>query len=143
MSVGSICTHDVDLVEPDDTVRVAADRMRTCGVGTLVVLDRESKPAGIVTDRDLTTRVVAPGLDPNVTLVRDVMTKAPESVDADTPVEVVISLMRENRCRRLPVVDEAGKMVGIIALDDIINLLTDELDEIGELIRSESPDRLF
>lgn len=143
MSVGQICTRDVDLVEPDDTAQVAAERMRACGVGTLMVLDDDSKPIGILTDRDLAVRVVAKGLDPGMTLIRDVMTKSPESVDEDTPIEVAISCMRENRCRRLSVVDESGKLSGIISLDDIVDLLTDELDEIGELLRSESPTRLF
>ena len=143
MSVGPICTRDVDLVESEDLVQVAGERMLACKVGTLLILDDESRPAGIVTDRDLVTRVIAKGLDPNTTLVRDVMTKTPECVDEDTPLEVAISLMRTTQCRRLPVVDEQGKMAGIICLDDIINLLTDELDEIGELLRSESPTRLF
>ncbi len=143
MSVGPICTRDIDLVEPDEPVHVAAERMRACKVGTLMVLDQDSKPIGILTDRDLATRVVAKGLDSKLTVVRDVMTASPESVEEDTPIEVAISLMRESQCRRLPVVDEQGKLVGLISLDDIINLLTSELDEIGELLRSESPTRLF
>jgi CBS domain-containing protein len=143
MPVGAICTRDVDLAEPDESAQVAAERMRVCKVGTLMVLDEASKPIGIVTDRDLATRVVAQGLDPTTTLVREVMTKSPESVTDDTPVEVAISLMRNSCCRRLPVVDAEGKLAGIICLDDIINLLTSEMDEIGELLRSESPTRLF
>jgi CBS domain-containing protein len=108
-----------------------------------MVLDDEGRPVGILTDRDLATRVVAPGLDPNATVVRDIMTKSPESIDEDTPIEVAISCMRQCQCRRLPVVDEQGKLAGIITLDDIVDLLTDELDEVGELIRSESPTRLI
>lgn len=143
MSVGPICTHDIDLVEPDEPVQVAAERMRACRVGTLMVLDQDSKPIGILTDRDLATRVVAKGLDSKLTVVREVMTPSPESIDEDTPIEVAISVMRANQCRRLPVVDANGKLTGIVSLDDVINLLTSELDEIGELLRSESPTRLF
>jgi CBS domain-containing protein len=143
MTIGAICTRDVDLAEQDESVQIAAERMTKCKVGTLMVLDEQSKPVGILTDRDLTTRVVAQGLDPNTTVVRDVMTKSPESIDEDTPIEVAISCMRQCQCRRLPVIDEQGKLAGIISLDDIVDLLSDELDEIGELLRSESPTRLL
>ena len=143
MTVGPICTRDVDLAELDESAQVAAKRMQACKVGALIVVDGDSKPVGILTDRDLAIRVVAQGLDPRITLVRDVMTKSPESIDEDTPIEVAISCMRANHCRRLPVVNEQGRLAGIISLDDVVDLLTDELDEIGELLRSESPTRLF
>ena len=72
MSVGRICTRTVDLADLDETAQVAASRMNTRNVGTLLVLDDQKRPVGIVTDRDLAIRVVAKGLDPNSTTLESV-----------------------------------------------------------------------
>ncbi len=142
MSVGRICIREVDLAELDESAQTAAQRMHTRNVGTLIVLDKGSRPIGILTDRDLTVRVVAKGLDPALAAVRDVMTKTPETVYEDTPIEMALSRMRTACCRRIPVVDEDRKLVGVVSLDDIVDLLSEELSEIGGLLRSESPSDL-
>jgi CBS domain-containing protein len=139
MSIGQICVREVDLAEPDETVNIAAQRMHSRNVGTLVVLDKESRPVGILTDRDLAIRVVGQGLDPMRTFVRAVMTRAPDSVHEDTSIESAISHMRAGPYRRLPVVDRDGKLVGLVSLDDILDLLSEEIAEIGQLVRQESP----
>jgi CBS domain-containing protein len=139
MSIGRICVREVDLAEPDESAYVAAQRMHSRNVGTLMVLDKESRPVGILTDRDLAIRVVGKGLDPRTTSVRDVMTKAPESVYDDTPIEQAISHMRAGPYRRLPVVDRNGKLLGLVSLDDILDLLSEEFAEIGRLVHNESP----
>jgi CBS domain-containing protein len=139
MSIGRICVREVDLVEPDETVQTAAARMNSRNVGTLMVLDKESRPIGILTDRDLAVRVVGKGLNPVDTPVRDVMSKAPDYVREDTPIETALTRMRAGTYRRLPVVDEDGKLVGLVSLDDILDLISEEFAEIGRLVRHESP----
>ena len=139
MSVGRICTRTVDVAAPDETAQVAASRMKARNVGTLVVLDRNQSPVGIVTDRDLTLCVVAQGLDPTMTELEVVMSKLPESVTEGTPIEAAIGIMRRGGHRRLPVVDDEGQLVGLVTLDDVLNLLSEEFEEIGELIRKEGP----
>jgi CBS domain-containing protein len=139
MSVGRICQRHVDLAEPEETVRMAAERMRQRSVGTLVVLDEERRPAGIVTDRDLVLRVIAAGLDPEETLVKDVMTEAPRTVTDETPIEDTVALMRSGAFRRVPVVDVEGQLAGLVSVDDVLALLAEEFTSIGELLRKESP----
>jgi CBS domain-containing protein len=111
-------------------------------VGTLVVCDAERKPVGILTDRDLAVRVVAGGLDPGSTPVAAVMTKGPRCVNENTSIETALSTMRAGPFRRLPVTNEQGKLLGVISLDDILALLTEEFQEIGLLLSRENPKSL-
>ncbi len=142
MSVGNICVRNVDTVSPDDSAQLAAGRMHDHKVGTLVVQNTEGRPVGIITDRDLAIRVIAPGLDVTTTDVADVMTSTPETVTEDTPIESALRLMRSGPYRRLPVVDSHGTLVGLISLDDMLKHLVDEFDQITELLQEESPDSL-
>lgn len=142
MTVGRICTRSVDLADRDESVQVAASRMNTRNVGTLVVNDDDKRPIGILTDRDLTIRVVAKGLDPTSTSVESVMSPSPDCITEDAVIETAITLMRRGSHRRLLVVDDEGKLVGLLSLDDILDLLSEEFVEIGKLVREESPNAL-
>lgn len=142
MSVARICTRSVDLADPGESVQVAANRMHTRNVGTLVVTDEQNRPLGILTDRDLATRVVARGLDCATTTVNEVMSQAPDRVTEQTSIEAAIATMRAGAHRRLPVVDEKERLVGLVSLDDVLDLLSEEFEEIGKLVREESPETL-
>ena len=142
MSVGRICTRTVDLADLDETAQVAASRMNSRNVGTLVILDDQKRPVGIVTDRDLALRVVGKGLDPNTTMLEAVMSGVPESVTESTAIESALATMRLGAHRRLPVVDDQNQLVGLISVDDVLELLCEEFQEIGKLIRTESPNAL-
>ncbi|MBI2481233.1 MAG: CBS domain-containing protein [Planctomycetia bacterium] len=139
MSVGRICTREVDLAQMDESVWQAAERMHQRAVGTLVVIDDDKKPIGIVTDRDLVERVLAKFLDPGATTVGQVMTQAPETVSEQDAIEHAITVMRRERCRRLPVVDDKGELVGLLSLDDVLQLLAEELTSVGELLERQTP----
>lgn len=139
MSVGRICVRDVDTAEKKETIQTVAERMHTRNVGTLVVVNDDAEPIGILTDRDLTVKALARGLDPYQTTVKEVMTKTPRTVKEDAPIERALELMRAGPYRRLPVVDKSGKLAGLISLDDVIKLLTDEFLQIGELLEQEDP----
>jgi CBS domain-containing protein len=142
MSVGRICVRTVDLADLDESVQVAASRMNTRNVGSLVVIDEQKSPVGIVTDRDLAIRVVAKGLDPNTTTLESVMSVLPDSVSEDASIESAIAAMRRGPYRRLPVVDDQNRLIGLISLDDILDLLSEEFEEIGKLVRREGPNAL-
>jgi CBS domain-containing protein len=116
--------------------------MNTRNVGTLVVIDTHKSPIGIVTDRDLAMRVVGQGLDPNTTTIESVMSALPETISEDTSIEAAIAAMRRGPHRRLPVVDIHNQLVGLLSLDDILNLLSEEFEEIGKLVRREAPNVL-
>ena len=111
-------------------------------VGTLVVVDETSRPIGIVTDRDLTVRVLARGRDPGVTSVGNVMTRQPRSVEENASIESALAAMRINASRRITVVDNTGRLVGLISLDDVLALLAEEFGQIGDVIEQESPKSL-
>jgi CBS domain-containing protein len=139
MSVGSICQRDVDVVDQKTTVLTAAQRMQHRTVGCLVVIDRGQLPIGILTDRDLVVRVVAEGRDPALTTVGEVMTPFPHLVSDDLPIETALGLMRRHSFRHLPVVDNGGRLAGLVTLDDILMLLAEEFSSIGELLSHNSP----
>jgi len=142
MSAGKICVREVDTAEVTESAQAAADRMNARNVGTLIVLNPLQQPLGIVTDRDICIRVVAKGKDPYTTTVGDIVTLLPKTVHENTPIEQAISLMRSGPYRRLPVVDHAGKLVGLLSIDDILDLLAEEFREIGALLKAERPDVL-
>jgi CBS domain-containing protein len=139
MSVGKICQREVDFADSEETVFRAAERMRDRTVGALVVLDKARQPIGILTDRDVALRIVAAGRDPNDTMVEEVMTREPKTASEETPIEIAVSQMRAGAFRRLPVVDEAGELVGLVTLDDILMLLCEEFNSIGALLARETP----
>ena len=122
---------------PDTPVQEVADLMARHSVGSVVV-EREDEPVGIVTDRDIALEIVAEGRTFSELTARDVMTREPITADADEGIFEVCRLMRERGIRRLPVVDD-GRLVGIVTLDDLLVLLDDEMSDLSEVIRDESP----
>ena len=140
MSVGRICRRDVDTVDFDESVLNSARRMRDRQVGTVIVVD-DMRAVGILTDRDLTVRVLAAGLDPQATRVSEVMTPSPTTIGEDDSIETAVGYMREGRFRRLPVVARDGRVIGIVALDDVLELVAGELADIGQLLKREAPHR--
>lgn len=141
MSVGRICIRDVDTASGDETALVAARRMRDRGVGTLVVVNDRRQPMGLLSDRDLATRLIAQERDPARTPVTEVMTAMPMTILESSSIESALGHMRTGRFRRLPVVNGAGELVGIITLDDVLTLLAEEFSMVGTLLDRESPHR--
>jgi CBS domain-containing protein len=139
MSIGRICIREVDTAGPKESVLDIARRMRDRQVGTLVVVDDQARPMGLVTDRDIVTRAVASGREAALTPVVDIMTPMPTTVLQDSSIEAALGHMRVGRLRRLPVVSGSGALVGIITLDDILALLAEEFSLIGGLLERESP----
>lgn len=139
MAVGKLCSREVDTADPEESVQKAAQRMHARKVGTLVVVNAAREPMGMITDRDLALRVIAVGGDPPRTTVREVMTPHPQTVQIDATIEDALRTMRAHQCRRVPVVDGSGKLAGLLSLDDILELLIEEFQIVGGLIREESP----
>lgn len=139
MSIGRICCRSVDLVNQNETVREAACRMREREVGMLVAIDDTGRPVGILTARDLVVRALAGRRYAAAMLVRTVMTPNPKMIAEEAPIESAASLMMFGSVRRLPVIDLAGKVVGIVTLDDVTALLAEEFTIIGKLLESQIP----
>jgi CBS domain-containing protein len=135
MSVGRICIRTVHVAGPGESAREAARRMVTEGVGTLVVLGGDRRPMGFVTDRDLMFHCVAEGRDAARTTVETIMAAPVVTVPEDLPIEDALVRMAETKVRRLAVVDRAGCLAGLLALDDVLDLLSEEFGTIGRLLR--------
>jgi CBS domain-containing protein len=141
MSAGRICSRTVMTATPEEPVRVAARRMAEFEVGTLVIVsaDDTHAPMGIVTDRDIAIRCVAAGLDPHTTPVSKIMTQPLRTIDEDMPIEHAILRMAEASTRRLVVTGERSRLVGILSLDDVLDLLVDETGPIRRLLKQQQP----
>lgn len=118
------------------SVRELAAKMEDYGLGSVVILDQAQRPVGIVTDRDLTLRVIAEGRDPDEAVAADVMSKPLLAASPDEPLETLVERMSASGIRRLPVVREE-RLVGIVAVDDLLLWLGRELDDLGEASRRE------
>jgi CBS domain-containing protein len=138
MTVSDLMREDVVTAKPDEQVRRIARRMRDETVGSVVV-EEDGRPIGIITDRDLTTRILAEGADPDSKTARDIMTSDPETVTSDAGVRELCDRMSEARVRRMPVIDYEGNLAGIITHDDLNTLLADEQRELAEVVQAESP----
>jgi len=138
MSLTDCIRNDVVTASPNDSVQDIAELMDRRNVGS-VVITRNERPIGIVTDRDLVLRVTARDKDPKITSVSDVMTRDPLVVRDDDSLEDVISCAREQCVRRLPVVDDNECLVGIVTLDDVVSNLVDEMNAVNDVIRSSGP----
>ncbi len=139
MTTGRICVRTVHVAAPDELVRVAARRMKDADVGTLIIVDDERKPLGVLTDRDVTLGCVAEGRDPETTRVAAVMTAPATCVSESTPIEDALARMAGIPARRLVVTDEEGHLAGILALDDVLELLVEETESIGRLLKRRRP----
>jgi len=118
-------------VTESEPVAQAACKLRDAHVGCVVVI-RGGHPIGIVTDRDLAVRVVAEGRDPRHTLVSDIVTYDPVIVATTDGIDTAVTRMREHGVRRLPIVDEAGNVVGMVTADDLVTLLGRELAAVSD-----------
>jgi CBS domain-containing protein len=138
MPIGEICTREVVIVKRNETVLEAAKLMRQHHVGDVVVIEERDGvrfPVGIVTDRDLVVEIMAPELDPAAITVGDIMEQELVTVKESIGLFEAIQYMRSKTVRRLPIVDENGALLGILALDDLLELLSEELLAIARLVR--------
>ena len=134
MSAGAICVRSVQVASPRESVRDVTRRMAQADVGTVVVLGEAKQPVGILTDRDVALRCVAEKRDPDSTEVRAIMTTPATCVHESTSIESALTRMAGAHVRRLVVVDDEEQLVGILALDDVLDLLAEEATAIGHLL---------
>jgi CBS domain-containing protein len=136
-------TPDPASCTPDSTAQEAATLMRDNDCGSIPVVDPGSKKTlvGTVTDRDLAVRGLAEGKGPD-TLVRELMTPSPVTCGPEDEVEIVREVMVARLVRRVPVVDEHGALVGIVAQADIAREEGAASDqEVGRIVEAISDPR--
>lgn len=120
---------EVISVKPDEKVVVALQLMRDNRVRAIMVI-KDEKLMGIITQGDCAIKVLLPGLDAKQVLVQEVMTSNPVSVKLDDPIEACTGLMASRNFRHLPVVD-AGRVVGVISIGDVVK---DNIRQMGQQI---------
>ena len=129
--VENVMTANPRSVDPDTDVGEAARILRDENVGSLPVV-RDGRVTGIVTDRDLAIRVLAEGRDPQSTRVADVVSGDPVTVRADQDLDEALRLMAHHQLRRLIVVEDSDRLVGILAQADVA--LTGDEERAGEVV---------
>ena len=137
MTLKTICNREVVIAQKYDTLVDAAKLMREYQVGSIVVVEEQNGvryPVGLVTDRDLVIEVIAKEVDINSVTLGDVMYRDIILGKENDDVNETIKIMRQKGIRRLPVVDDNGALVGIVTLDDLIDLIAEQLKDIAALI---------
>lgn len=137
MSIENLLSRPVSTLPPTASCAEAARRLRRENIGCIVV-EQDGTAVGIVTDRDLVLRVLAEELDPANITIAEVMTLFPAFLSADRDLGEAIRTMREMGVRRLPVNDGRGRLTGLLSVDDVLVELAAQLEQIQQLLLSES-----
>ncbi len=140
MSLAELCNCEVVIADKETTVTGAAKLMRQYHVGDIVVVDSQvdgNVPIGLITDRDIVIQVLAPGLTADSISVLDVMTRNLETISEEADLWEALDKMRTVGVRRMPVVDRAGRLTGILTLDDALELIGEALADLVKLIQKE------
>ncbi|STX38355.1 CBS domain-containing protein [Legionella feeleii] len=138
MKIGEFCNREVVVINSDESVKVAAELMRTHHVGDLVLVEEKNKklvPIGIITYRDLVLEVMASGLTSDSLTVRDILTEPLVFLFENDSFFDALDLMHTQRVRRLPIVNSDHSLVGIIIIDDMIDILSEKLTQIVSLVK--------
>jgi CBS domain-containing protein len=137
MSIGEICTREVVVTSATTRVDTAAELMRRHHVGDLIVVQESGGkqiPLGIVTDRDIVVEVVAAALDPKVLTVGEIMGQELVTGQEDDGILDTLQIMRTKGVRRLPILAEDGGLLGIVTVDDLIEVFAEELTDLARVI---------
>jgi CBS domain-containing protein len=140
LTTGEICTRSVTIAFRATTLNGAARLMRENHVGCLIVVDEVGGRrivVGVLTDRDIVTAVVASDLDPSKLNVEDVMTTDLVTAREDDSLIDLMHTMRRKGVRRIPVVGVAGELIGVVTLDDVLDIMAQELGLLVGAIDSE------
>ena len=141
MTIGEICTRNSVVTTRNTTVAAAAELMRQHHVGALVVVESANGgrrvPVGIVTDRDAVVEVMATGLDPDTITVGDIMTQDLVTARENEGILETMQIMRYKGVRRLPIVGRSGELIGIVSIDDLLEVLAEEISELAKIISRE------
>ena len=137
MLVGEACNRDVVVVEKEDSILEATQLMREHHVGSVIIVEKpdgERVPLGVLTDRDIAIELVATEVDLNSITVGDATTEEVLTLNEHDGIMEAIQRMRNGGFRRAPVVNEHGGLVGVLALDDIIELIAEQLLDVVHLM---------
>lgn len=137
MMIGEVCSREVYHVRRNEPLAEAVREMRAHHVGAMIVSEPRGDgfiPVGIVTDRDVVCGQLARGADLFCLTVEDVMTPDPVTIPEECGIEEGLRTMSRTGVRRAPVVNEAGELVGLVSLDDLLPVVAQEVNLLAQLI---------
>ena len=137
MRVGEYCNREVVVVEEDGSITETARIMREYHVGDVIIVRSQNGkqiPKGILTDRDIALEIVAKSADPEIVRAGDAMSYELTTVNEDDDLMHAIEIMRDKGIRRLPVVDIDEALVGILTVDDVLDLVSEVFIDIVHLV---------
>lgn len=137
MRVGEYCNREVVVVEEDGSITETAQIMREYHVGDVIIVRSQNGkqiPKGILTDRDIALEIVAKSADPEIVRAGDAMSYELTTVNEDDDLMHAIEIMRDKGIRRLPVVDIDETLVGILTVDDVLDLVSEVFIDIVHLV---------
>jgi CBS domain-containing protein len=140
MRVGEFCSREVVIVDREETIVEAARLMREKHVGDVVVVEEragERFPVGIMTDRDIVVQLVAAGIALDAVSIGDAMSFELVTAREEDGLLDTIRQMQSTGVRRLPVVDGRGALVGILSIDDLLELISEQLSGLVTVITRE------
>ena len=140
LTAGDLCTRNTVIAYRKTGINEAARLMREQHVGSLIVVDETIAgrlTVGVLTDRDIVTAVVARDMNPSALTVGDVMTADLVVAREEDSVLDVLASMRQKGVRRLPVTDARGVLIGVIALDDLLGVVSEQLHAVVAAIETE------
>lgn len=135
MAIKSICKADVASVERNSTLKEVSQLMAERHVGSVVVTDTtngKTIPAGIITDRDIAL-AVGNSSDPQSARVDEIMQSQPITATVSEGIYEVAEKMRQHGVKRLPIVNEDGSLYGIVSSDDLLMLMSEEIDHLANI----------
>lgn len=137
MTVSSLAVEPVSK-SPDTSVKELAQTMEEEQIGDVIITE-DDKPVGIVTDRDIAL-AYGQGEDLDSMAAEDIMTEDPVTIEEDAEDVELPKRMADEKVRRMPVVDDDGRLVGIATLDDVVSVVGEELEDVADVIEAQSPD---
>jgi len=136
MSLQEFCRKPLIRVSADANITEACRLMEQKNIGCLLA-ENNGRLCGILTDRDIALKVAGAQRDPSTTRVEDIMTRDPVRISVNSDLHHLTALMHAYHVRRVPIVDGLDTTLGIVTMDDLIALLSDEMSEIGKTISEE------
>jgi CBS domain-containing protein len=138
MSVGEYCNRDVVITGGVIPILEVAQLMRHYHVGDVVIVERHGEvatPVGILTDRDIVVEVLAEGVNPDTVTAADVMSRDLLLLNEGEAISSAIERMHVRGVRRAPVIDNSSGLIGLLSVDDLIEIMAEQLQQLSTLFK--------
>ena len=140
MNIGNICSRETIIAETRDSILATARLMRKHHVGSLIIVSRDQdgvRPVGIITDRDIVIQAISEEINLDTIVAEDVMSRDLVIAREDDDLFEAFECMCMKGVRRMPVVDAGGLLIGILSIDDLLEVIVNEMKNLIHLFKHE------